>query len=426
MSAADRQNTPPLIDRLADTPEAFDFLSAFRLLRTHAASSPVDPATADAPAPDDAAWVANPSLAYPETELASVPREDGAPGQAPITVGMNFLGLHGPTGVLPAYVTQAVATLGRDYPLAQLLDFFNHQFAHDYARAADRAHVDQLVPDPGRPHHAEATSTPSVVVGDPTPFLLPSLAGWGQGTAALSGPRATRFDESVVRFYAAAWRSRPMPLTALQSVLRDLLQMPVRVLPFEPLWVDVEPQWRLRIGSLDRSGAGGYAAPSADAVPGKQAWVLGKRTRQIQDAVRIRIGPVRLRTFLRLLLPKATDPDAHRATRDHLLWRLAALVGAALGPSADFVFQPVLDRRDVQPWILGRTRRRAGRPLRAGGGVDPVPPRMARAVLGRTAFLLRRPVAADAPVYPFEEDFDRLKISSAAVRRSLARARRPD
>ncbi|HWE01844.1 MAG TPA: type VI secretion system baseplate subunit TssG [Tepidisphaeraceae bacterium] len=469
MPGADRKNRPDLIGHLLAAPDAFDFVQALQLLRISAEADaeqqaanagtakdtaeqvPAAPGGAGQPksakakngavphAPPygeafSARLIANPSLGYPETELAKAAEnaqaDFGGPGNPTPTLAMNFLGLHGPSGVLPSYVTQSAMTAGRDYALVQVLDYFNNHFANAFARASELAHVALQVARP------QAPTAPDRAGIDRVAKLLVTLAGVRHGAGGDVGARSRQEEFAIGGYFSAAWRQRPMPLTSLQSMLRDILGVPVRILPFEPLWIGVNAESRMCVGvartargpashrwwELENQTAGEISRRRDRAAAGKSAWVLGRRTRQTQGGIRVRIGPLDMRTYCRLLLPRA-----------RLLSRLSTLIGAAIGPWADFVIQPVLAKEEVHPCILIKCNLQAIRGVAFGssskaaspGGAPPakkaaIPP----AVLGRTMFLLKKPKKETDNLYPYDADFDQLKITSSAMRRTSRSSRR--
>ena len=143
----------------------------------------------------------------------------------------------------------------------------------------------------------------------------------GRSTAGPRPPRARSTDQarSVAAGFAAV--AQPMSVTALAAVLRHLLGVPVRVLPFEPVRSAVDPASQMRLGGAGR--------------------VLGPR--QPRWGVRVLIGPLDRRTFDRFA-------PGTRATR-----RVRQLLSAALGPIAAVV-QPVLRADQASPWSLGTGR----------------------------------------------------------------------
>ncbi len=138
----------------------------------------------------------------------------------------------------------------------------------------------------------------------------------------VAGPkRSDRQAATVARGFAAV--TRPTSVTALAAVLRHLLELPVRVRPFEPARTVAGPgrQWRL----------GGH--------PGR---VLGRH--RPCWGVRVVIGPLDRRTFDRF------GPGTRAARRVRLL------IEAAVGPACPVVVEPVLRGDLARPWRLGEGR----------------------------------------------------------------------
>ncbi len=155
---------------------------------------------------------------------------------------------------------------------------------------------------------------------EPRPALPPLATG-----------RRSRSDEqaaAVARTFAAV--TRPTSVTSLAAVLRYLLDVPVRVRPFELARVGVAVDDQLRLGGAGR--------------------VLGRR--RPAWGLRVEIGPLDRRTFDRF------GPGT-RATR-----RVRQLIVAAVGPACPVEVEPVLRAADGRPWRLGVGR--LGRSLRVG------------------------------------------------------------
>jgi type VI secretion system protein ImpH len=281
------------------------------------------------------------------------------------TLTQNFVGLHGPSGILPSHVTQAVCIEGRDNALTQVLDFFNDRLADAFWRVSEVSRTPLLL-------ERRLLSLDSDEQPDPVSGALLGLSGEPADRTHKS--RWDHYRDDLARFFAVHWRRRPIGLTALQSMLRSILRLGVRILPFEPIWCEVEPNSRFRLGRNISVGRR----------------VLGRRARQAQWTVLVQIGPVNYRTFRRFLPQR--------------FWLLALgrLLRHTLGPSSDYVVQPILQASEVPRWRLGTRSQCAGNPA-------------APALLGRSTFLGKYDVSRG--------DFCGLKLRSSTVERPVKRSR---
>lgn len=228
---------------------------------------------------------AHPSLSFPASSIQQAERMDSLEDpeaeagrvrrRADVTV--NFLGLVGPSGVLPHHYTQFVAdrTRRKDYAARDFFDIFNDLFVRLFylAREKHRPHF-QWERDPVQ---GDSVAMLRSFVGLGTPGLDGRFMGGG---AALP-------DEALAQFSGLLGR-RPVSASALARVASALLGMPVRVHSFVRRWFGLDATARARLGA---SALGG-------------AYALGSRALDYQGTYLIEIGPVD-RQALRALLPGA-------------------------------------------------------------------------------------------------------------------------
>ena len=81
---------------------------------------------------------AEPSLAYPASELTNITADDASPDELEVA----FLGLFGPNGALPLHYTQLVIDRSRhkDNALRDFLNIFNHRWLSLFYRAWEKTH----------------------------------------------------------------------------------------------------------------------------------------------------------------------------------------------------------------------------------------------------------------------------------------------
>ena len=354
--------SPPLSERLRLRPWEFDFFQAVRLLEwmaweqaESARASPLAGIGEDARPADEIvrfqvpATSAFPAAAVSDLSLAAQP---GSPSR-PAEMKVAFLGLIGPSGVLPQhYTSDAIArTHNHDHALTEFLNILQHRSISLFYRAwrkyrlpfelERRLQIAALDPDPASR-------------GD-DPFTLALRALVGLGTPGLQR-RMHAADETVL-YYAGHYSRQCRSAVALASLLADHFGSPVEVVQFDGQWINLSADQRTAMPSGSRP-RGQHCLLGRDTIVGSRVW-------DVQNFFRIRLGPMKYRQFAAFL------PGGK------LLAELADLVRLFAGPALDFVVQPVLLRDEVPTAQLGR----------AGGP---------QTMLGRNGWLASGPRTRDA------------------------------
>jgi type VI secretion system protein ImpH len=260
-------------------------------------------------------------LAFPAGEVAGLrlPEGRGAGGLPPAEMTVAFLGLAGPCGVLPPhYTTLLLRRLRRrDTALRDFLDLFHHRLTSLFYRAWEKYRL----PFAHERHRLDAR---------PGEEDLPTRALYslvGLGTAGLRGRR--QVPDQAFLYYAGLFSHWPRSAEALEALLGDYLEMPVRVLQLQGQWLSLERE--------DRARLPGPACPQGRNNRVAVNLVIGDRVWEVQSKFRIRVGPLTAKQFRRLI------PSA-----DGLL-PLCQLARSYAGPEFDFDVQAVLLPREV-PW----------------------------------------------------------------------------
>ncbi len=292
----------PLV-RLLREPQRFRFDAAIRVLMRAATTG--DPA--------QAARFRTPSgLAFPPADVLEVHAGAKRPD---VTIGL--MGLTGPSGVLPRYYSEMVASTrrGRSSALHDFLDMLGDRFVAFFARAGIKY----------RP--ARTADTASAQVGQaPDAITQVLLALTGYGTPNLT-PRLASGTDPVLH-YAGLFAMRPRSADRLAAILSDWLGMRVDVVEYAGAWLSLPPDQRTRIGA-----SGVFCRLGIDAAAGVRAWDPEAR-------ILLRIGPLSRDGFHRLM------PDSVA------MHRLVSLVRAYAGLELGFAVNPVLDRAEVPPLRL--------------------------------------------------------------------------
>jgi type VI secretion system protein ImpH len=316
-------------------PERFDFFQAVRLLKRvvrQGGRGPCEPVGQDgAPDRELVRFRALPSLGFPASAVAGIRRAPaGGAGEAPPEMLVTFLGLTGPSGVLPQHYTTLLLRRLRDkdFALRDFLDLFNHRLVSLFYRAWEKYRLpfahERFRLDPGGRDVDLAT------------WAVYCLAG--VGTAGLRG-RLEVPDEAFL-FYAGHFAHQPRSAASLEALLADYFGMPLEVRPLEGQWLHLEPADRALLPG-PRCPGGRNNRPGLDLVIGDRVW-------DVQSKFRLRVGPLSFAQFRRLM----PNGDGLRP--------LCQLTRAYVGPEFDFDVQVVLRPAEV-PWC------------RLGADADPGP-----------------------------------------------------
>jgi type VI secretion system protein ImpH len=251
---------------------------------------------------------ANPILHFPPSAIHSLTERPG--GNPEMTV--NFMGLIGPLGALPNYVTELISQRirAKDHTMLAFLNIFNHRLTSFFYQAWEKNHF-TVAYERGR--------------GDPLSECLFALIGFG--TKGIRGRQPVE-DEAFI-YYSGLFALMPKSALALESVVGDYFDIPVELEPFVGVW--------RRLAPPDFCEFGGPVAESTQlgfgAVVGEEVWDQGSR-------LRLKLGPLtfaRYRDFL---------PDGRE-------WPvLKALVRSFCGYDLEFEVQLILRREDVPSFEL--------------------------------------------------------------------------
>ncbi len=252
---------------------------------------------------------ANPSLAFPASEIQALVWDDKKPHQMTV----NFLGLVGPLGALPQWYTGLISDRVRsgDRTLRDFQDIFNHRFLSLFYQAWEKYRF------PIAYERGEL---------DRFSHLLLDLIG--MGTDGLQNRQAVP-DEAFL-FFSGILAQRPHSAKALESLLNEYFEVPVEVQQLLGGWFKLDAPTECRMGDRE--------TPSEQlgmgAVAGNEVWDQGARAR-------IKLGPLTLSQYLDFL----PTGSAFQALR--------ALTRFFSNDEIDFEVQLVLERAEVPTCELG-------------------------------------------------------------------------
>jgi type VI secretion system protein ImpH len=257
------------------------------------------------------------TLAFPATAVSRIdpPEQEGGPQKMQVT----FMGLTGPSGVLPNHYTELLIERlhEKDTALRDFFDFLNHRVLSLYYRAWEKYRLYLSCENPQNERLK--------------PMLLSFI---GYGTPGLQNRLA--IPDQTLFYYASLFVQRPRCAINLEMMLADYLRLPVQIEQFQGRWLYLkdEDRWRL---SNKKPAKLGYGT------------ILGRRVYDVQTKFRVTVGPLNYEQF-ESLWPTTKEFES-----------LVALARAFSGPHLDFDIKLILDATCVPKFTLGGKK-----PMRLG------------------------------------------------------------
>jgi type VI secretion system protein ImpH len=314
MATSGRRPAAALDQTLFAEPYRFQFFQAVRLLRriadTRRGGGGGTTARPIEPLDEIVRLRAALSLAFPIAEIDELePGEEGSPPAMAVT----FLGLHGPSGVLPRHYSELVSQqVRRKSPaLRDLFDIFNHRAAIMHFLAWRKYRL-----------AAEFEIGPRDE-DDPITAALYALVGFGTG--GLRGRLAV--EDEVLIHYGGLFAQSARSAVGLELLLSDYIGRPVRISQFVGRWAPLPAEDCTSLATAARP-FGNFAALGVNAVAGTRVW-------DVQGGFRVSLGPLDYKQFAELM------PGAP------LMNEIAALTRTYAGPGLAFDVELVLRGEEV-------------------------------------------------------------------------------
>jgi len=355
MAATSGGAAAAVAERLFAEGFAFDFFQAVRLLEKLVPEG--RPVGHDAtPRSEAARFRAHLSVSFPPSAIYQIdppapvrgllPGEKGK-AEGPPVLTVTFMGLTGPSGVLPRHYTEMLMR-ARDargperYVPRDWFDLFNHRLISLFYRAWTKYRF-WLAYERGE--YAEP---------DPDLFTegLYSLLGLGgrpfrnrlrvavRPTA--DGPQRervlARVEDLVLLYYGGLLAHRPRCAVSLERLLEDYFGILVRVLQFQGQWLP-----------LDRASQSRLGPGAANAELGINV-VAGERVWDVRSNIRIRLGPLDYGRFVSFVPDQSPRP--HRKE----FFKLMHLVRLYVGPELKVDVQLVLRAREIPAGQMSSSR----------------------------------------------------------------------
>jgi type VI secretion system protein ImpH len=312
MAPEERQQDPPLKDRLFEEFYRFSFFQAVTLLELLAPEkTPIGRALS--PGQEAARFSVKPGLAFAPSDISALRR--GA-GDGPAEMEVAFMGFIGPSGVLPHWYNELAIerTQQKDDSLSAFFDIFHHRLLSLFYLAWKK-------------HRFPVSYLPGGT--DRLSGYLLSLIGLGTEGLGRMGLRR----ESLISYGGLLSRQVPSAV-AIEAAVGYFSGVEARLDQFVDRVIPLEAEDRSCIGEVN-------GKPGVNAELGVNA-VCGSEVRENQTMFRVNLGPVDYGCFLRFL-----------PTGD-MLRPLCSLIRYMAGIEFDFEVRLYLKRKEVIPCRLGR------------------------------------------------------------------------
>ncbi|MBI4696817.1 MAG: type VI secretion system baseplate subunit TssG [Gammaproteobacteria bacterium] len=297
---------------LAAEPSRFGFFSALRRIEALHPDRPRLGAAARA-SDDPVRLGQEPSMIFAPATLAAF--GGGHPEHPRLEV--LFLGLFGPNGPLPIHLTEFARERLRnasDPTFARFADLFHHRMLSLFYRAWA---LNQPTVDYDRPQHSRTSA------------YLGSL--FGVGRAPYLGRDA--IPDAAKYHYAGHLANQSRHAEGLSAMVTDFLRVDAEILEFIGEWIAIPEAGICRLGASPETSTLGMNV------------IIGSRVWASQQKFRVRLGPLSLADYERLL------PGGES------LQRLVALVRNYLNDEFDWDANLVLRKEEIpEPRLGGHVR----------------------------------------------------------------------
>lgn len=296
-----------LLALLEGNSNSFEFFQAVTLLeRLRAGMRPVGHFST--PEDEVVRFRVNPRLAFPASEIQELKIEEGRPAEMMV----NFMGLTGPSGVLPHPYSELILERARhkDRSLAAFFDIFNHRAVSLFYRAWQKARFPVTYAAGTRDRFSQ--------------YLLDLV---GLGTVGLRDRQ--HIEDEALLHYVSLVAMQTRSSTALQQLLEDYFEVPIEIEEFTGAWYAIDRATQCQMSEDETASR----QVGLGAVVGDAIW-------DRQGSVRIRIGPLSLERY-EDFLPKGSAYAA-----------LQSITRFFSNQSLDFEAQLVLQREEAPPIVL--------------------------------------------------------------------------
>lgn len=308
MAPEKRQSGSPLEESLGEEFYKYSFFKAVDLVeKLFADKKPLG--QTQEPRLEAVRFSVQPGLAFAPSDITGF---SAAAGDEPCTMDVAFMGLIGPSGVLPHWYDELVSARVRkkDFTIGAFYDIFHHRFISLFYLAWKK-------------HQFPVTYLPGS--RDKLSGYLLSLAGLG--TTGLRG--RIGLPEESLSFYSGLLSRQTPSAVSIESAVAYYAGTSVSVEQFVERMIPLSKEDQTSLGLAN-------ARLGEDTVCGSFVW-------DCQTKFRVNLGPMHLDEFLRFL------PSGD------LLRPIFSFVRYMVGIEYEFEIRVLLKREEVPPCILGAT-----------------------------------------------------------------------
>lgn len=259
MAAKKRQSDPDIVCCLAEKPYCFDFFKAVELMSRF--SGRRDPGRAGSPSEEPVRFSVRPGIGFPASDIDWIENRDNG---TPPRMTVNFMGLIGPSGVLPEwYNTHAQnRNYRKDYCFTDFLDMFHHRFISLFFRAWKKYRLVENYQPGG---------------SDPISRILADLAGTCKDGDTDESAFTDYAGKRMIHFCGLVSRCVPTA-TAIETVVGNAVGAAVRIEQFAERMMPLYEPDRTCLGK--RNGTLNQDA------------LCGTHIREVGSFFRVYIGPL--------------------------------------------------------------------------------------------------------------------------------------
>lgn len=322
-----------IAEHLYESPEVFNFFQAVRLLDAiNHEKTAYKPNWKQFPVGYDTAqqketvrFMVDPALKYPDGPITTLneAKHDAEKNRlSPAEMKVTFMGLTGPSGVLPMHYSEQLLEQNRkkDYAMSDFFNLFNHRAISLHYRGWEKYRVQ---------YHFERSRREGNN-NDKLSNMLQSLLGFGKTDPQ---QKHTQNIDNLL-FYAGHYAQKRKTAAGLENILSDYFKISVTICQFVGSWNRLQDSECTRTPGKDVP-FGQFNRLGKDTIIGKRVWYS-------QGKFRIKLGPLNQQQF-KQFLPGCAG-----------LKKLKELTNAYIGPEFSFDIQLISEETNVPKCQLSK------------------------------------------------------------------------